>query len=658
MPRPTHLSLTVLDPSTSLTTDDLIALLDRVPLPAGGAPLLVLRPGILGVRAPADGAADLARLLAWSAAHPAWLIVGGTLEWVAEQQPRRVVPILRAGGIVQAVAAVGSRPDIERDVPALTDLAEHLAVIAVDDVQYAVDLDPTGKAIGAYVPRHGGGGADVHLTLRSSASAAGIPRGHVARDGGVALVVRGHTEVSGARIAREVDMQSPDLDPNPRKTRMTKLATTIVLRTAPGVFEILEPIALASAPLEAAAPPQPLALSGMGVAQLSGKPAELPRLEDMSDQLSEQFDVAGKFSPTQAELDAMPKRLGQSPTQLNAAIAGYVQEAWSRLPPEHVAGARFDFIYRDKALGEIVSLYDGERAIAIRIPGNARRLYLDMTMKITDPLICVMHGRSDPFKSSFWFRGPSDRNAPHAGMIMMKHGARHELGHAIDGATGFSRWCLEKPQFGGWRRCDNETEWVVELMRDAAAQTATNLGYTPDQRQQLLAGFASRATTTSQLGVEADDDSVFSILIAAAKLKEGASPWKRKGPGWKNFDRLPEPTRTIALLALAALDKAITRPYLRATDRGVSLNGRIYQCDYQGTHWSYAEAAARTRISNYQFCNPKEWFAEAYSYYFDTPDDPGQYLRAVGDIEHADWFRDQLGPGGALLATNGLRRLA
>lgn len=153
----------------------------------------------------------------------------------------------------------------------------------------------------------------------------------------------------------------------------------------------------------------------------------------MSEQLSEQLSLSeGKFSPTAQELESMASTLSQSPTQLNDALKGYVQEAWSRLPPEHVVGAKFNFICRDKEVGEIVSLYDGERAIAIRIPLNARRLYLGMTMKGTDWRICGIHGRSNPTKTSFWFRSPNDRDAPHADMIMMKHGARHELGHAVD----------------------------------------------------------------------------------------------------------------------------------------------------------------------------------------------------------------------------------
>jgi hypothetical protein len=664
MPRPAQLSVSLLDPAGPLGSDDLlIGAMNDVVLPGAGLPLLVVRAGLLGVRTIDEIAASLTALLAWSAGHPEWLIVGATLEWETLGKLRRVLPVARGGQLLQAVVATGSLKDVRGELAAVRQVVVgDLAVVVVDEVEIAIDLDSSGKAIDEYVKTRPGVGADVHLALRAPGSAgAGVPRGHVARDKGAVIVVRDHDEVSLARIGRGFTMQSADLDPNPRKTTMVRIAGRFVAQANGELYTLSPALALDSEAAEAATPPQPVAHSGLGLAQLAGKRVELPRLEDMSEQLSDKLpSPEGKFSPTAEQLESMKSTLSQPPTQLNDALKAFVQEAWSRVPPEHVIGAKFDFIYRDKEIGEIVSLYDGERAIAIRIPGNARRLFLGMTMKDTDWMICAMRGRSNPGNTSFWFRGPNDRDAPHADMIMMKHGARHELGHAIDGATEFSTWCLDRPQFGGWRRADNGdlSAWVMALMQDAAAQAASSLGLNSSERLALLAKVKDREAIRSSLGTEGKGSSCFGVLCTAAGLKEGAKRWKRQGEGWQSFLRLAEPLKTAAIKALDALDRGIERPYLYPIDRGVVLNGRIYHVDYNNDRWSYLESPAIRRVSNYQFCNPKEWFAEMYSFYFDTPDDLGAYIRAVGDDVNANWFRDQLGPGGALLATNGLRKLS
>ncbi|MCB9759765.1 MAG: hypothetical protein H6739_07970 [Alphaproteobacteria bacterium] len=54
----------------------------------------------------------------------------------------------------------------------------------------------------------------------------------------------------------------------------------------------------------------------------------------------------------------------------------------------------------------------------------------------------------------------------------------------------------------------------------------------------------------------------------------------------------------------------------RAAAEASFLNGRVYSVDHDGTYFSYAMAARRKMVSNYQFNAPSEWFAELYALYY------------------------------------------
>ena len=67
--------------------------------------------------------------------------------------------------------------------------------------------------------------------------------------------------------------------------------------------------------------------------------------------------------------------------------------------------------------------------------------------------------------------------------------------------------------------------------------------------------------------------------------------------------------------------------YMKPGDKGLweqgdsgaskyAVKGRVYQESYQGDWWSYSLTARATKVSNYQFRHPMEWFAECYSRYW------------------------------------------
>ena len=58
----------------------------------------------------------------------------------------------------------------------------------------------------------------------------------------------------------------------------------------------------------------------------------------------------------------------------------------------------------------------------------------------------------------------------------------------------------------------------------------------------------------------------------------------------------------------------------------------------QGTWFTYSFAARKRQVSNYQFRAPKEWFAEAYVWYYE-PDPRGRGMK-LNDKDHDTkvWF--------------------
>jgi hypothetical protein len=61
---------------------------------------------------------------------------------------------------------------------------------------------------------------------------------------------------------------------------------------------------------------------------------------------------------------------------------------------------------------------------------------------------------------------------------------------------------------------------------------------------------------------------------------------------------------------------ALSQPWMLPDGGGsvLDVNDRIYQADSESKCWFSSSAAQRQRaVSNYQFSNPAEWFAEAYA---------------------------------------------
>ncbi|MBL9103713.1 MAG: hypothetical protein JNL82_22390 [Myxococcales bacterium] len=647
-------------------------------------PVLALRSQLFGRRSLEDVRRMLAGLVGWSADHPEWLVIGGTLEWTGVATRLRVTPVLY-GGVVRrllvdapAGADVVTQLELGDEVRGRVD--RNLAVVTIEEVVIAVEVDPDGLAgQTAYMRGHGGVGVDLHVVLRPPAGGSGVPRGHVGRDGGYVAVC--HADPALAGVVRTTLMQHPDEEMTPRETvaRLRRAPGGFEWLGAPGVYLWSEACVLPAEPPGDELRAQPLAASAGGLAALGGA-AEADHADDVTAQMMEPLPpLEGLFAPTKQQVAALKAEDDVTAEALGDELRAATIAVWSGLPPEHVAGAQLDLVYRDVGRGQMESLYDGERAIRITVPFKARAIYMRMPLSVVDWMYMRMKGRAAA--DSCWGRSGSDRQLPHMELKLLAHTVRHELAHAICPVIGWEERRSALPQFGGWWHTKSHNDWIEAMIRGAAKDAGLVLGPKPPPPSGSGPKNLPEDPVYALFGMPWDRGTLFHALNTACKKDEAGPPataikaatrgqyagglyehvrTNKAGTIWDevvkaavNEPRVP----AIFERVCRALDQALRSPWWTVDGGGVVLDGRIYQRDYHGDNYSYLREAHARRVSNYQFANPSEWFAEAYAFYFAGPEGDGNVLRSF-DAANADWFRDNLGPNGALLAPNGLRALA
>ncbi|MFE7115961.1 protein-glutamine glutaminase family protein, partial [Streptomyces sp. NPDC057654] len=164
---------------------------------------------------------------------------------------------------------------------------------------------------------------------------------------------------------------------------------------------------------------------------------------------------------------------------------------------------------------------------------------------------------------------------------------RHEVGHSVDMRTQWFAQHSEKPEFGGWRT------YYPGMLHHV---TKAFLGAVGIEDQEL----------TRRLATLIDPDEV------------------RADPGV--LKRLPDeladgaPDRLERLQRVAGnLRAAFAQPWTLDDGGRAPLEheGRVYQVSPDGLWVSYLTEARDHALSNYQFSDAGEWFAEAYAGYHD-----------------------------------------
>lgn len=641
-------------------------------------PVLVARPGLFGPVELADVGTRLTDLLALSASHGDWAIVGGTLEWRQGGATRRVVPILHDGAVAALLADAPAGVDVDAELATVSNVAldpvRTLATIVVDEVHLAVELDPAGGAIAAY-SAVGISGVDLHVVLETRSQARGVPRGHVARELGYVFVC-GHEQL--VRSVQPVDPRAPgrtiahpDVDPYPVPPRTRLIAgASFSAVGADGGHAWSGPLALPDDPPDGGASSQSVASSTGAMAALTGETIvgharEVGGAQALPD--DNLLVIEQAFHPTADELARLAENAVDAPAAMNDELRAYALEALMKLPDKHLTSRSATLIVREKGLGTWYSFFaprGQDRVIAIAIPGKARRLYANFTIASGDKLFMSLQRALHPgwgLESHFAGSIADQASARMTEQLFLKHTVRHEFGHAVDHQIWFTEKLASQPKFGGWGAYSDDREaWLRDMILCAANDEGVGL---------------THLTARTYFGVD-----VYGALLVAAEQVEGAPGLterslrqkskerfasglldavtaERPGGVWDKVKLLGEPALRVLRRVCLALDVAFKLPFWRPDGGGVVLDGRIFHLDLQGSPQSYLAAARAHRLSNYQFSNASEWFAESYSFYFDTPEDRGRYLREVGAPLAADWFRENLDMGGALLTDTGLKAI-
>jgi hypothetical protein len=198
---------------------------------------------------------------------------------------------------------------------------------------------------------------------------------------------------------------------------------------------------------------------------------------------------------------------------------------------------------------------------------------------------------------------------------LVKWTMRHEVGHSVDQNMGWNERLAAQERFGGWRSYDMAAE----------TQIAT-----------VILGKAG-LTNHAFKGIQTAAESLATLLSPenlTGRLRNGRIDWF--------LDRFnPSPNEAQRQQVLGFLRMAVSAPWTLPDGGATELedNGRVYHIDQYHNWASYSKAQRDTyRISNYQYSSPREWFAEAYSAYYNTKKPE---LRQRINPDALTWFRER-----------------
>jgi len=177
----------------------------------------------------------------------------------------------------------------------------------------------------------------------------------------------------------------------------------------------------------------------------------------------------------------------------------------------------------------------------------------------------------------------------------------HETGHAVDQEMGWSSSAEPaSSKRGGWKAyAANHAACAQDMIDSSAGALKTKLS-APQQGD--VAGEMAAAMRIRS------DASLFTAIRAL--------PW---------WNTVPAPDRRAAIddPALTAVGVGLKQPYFLLPETGGEhLGSHVYQESYTPQWVRYEHAARDRKVSNYQFRDEGEWFAEAYYFYY-QPDKRG-----------------------------------
>ncbi|MEU4659692.1 hypothetical protein AB0G32_38145 [Streptomyces sp. NPDC023723] len=195
---------------------------------------------------------------------------------------------------------------------------------------------------------------------------------------------------------------------------------------------------------------------------------------------------------------------------------------------------------------------------------------------------------------------------------------RHEIGHSLE---ALSVWQILRAEerFGGWKQYEAQPGFVT-----AVAEELLSFHRITEEERNLRISNVPLYQRVAQVLLPSRARNRPDLLPGLLALPDASAALQEKLDQIVKFARL-----------------AVAQPWT-LNDGGagtLSLAGRVYHVDPYGNWVSYLQSQReRYAVSNYQFSNPDEWFAEAYAAYYDPNPEPRARLNP--DVRR--WFRHDL----------------
>lgn len=215
--------------------------------------------------------------------------------------------------------------------------------------------------------------------------------------------------------------------------------------------------------------------------------------------------------------------------------------------------------------------------------------------------------------------GASDRQVVGAQGNLVKWTLRHEVGHSVDENAGWDANLARQEHFGRWESYGfSQLETVAIAMLRKARLHDVLAGDEQTLAVRILANFLDSERVRGKLAREGHAG--FAGYLE--RFRQHLPP--------QDFT-----ARTAILDRFVRL--AVAEPWSLADGGAASIevDGLVYQLDAYGTWVSYSVVQRQYLISRYQFSSSKEWFAEAYSAYYNTKQPE---LRARLNPQVQQWF--------------------
>lgn len=219
---------------------------------------------------------------------------------------------------------------------------------------------------------------------------------------------------------------------------------------------------------------------------------------------------------------------------------------------------------------------------------------------------------------------------------LLQNTIRHEVGHAVDEKIRWEENESGEEKFGSWKKhydYDGAQDVVSAMLARAGLGDHLDDQVSPGKTLPFYLSRFVRGTKDAE-DASANRPTSENLTAFLDKTKHSLlDKWMNANPG----------TRDKMATFVESMRVAVAQAWTMSDGGGdrVLADGRMYHMDHYENWVSYSAEARTHALSNYQFSTPSEWFAEAYTAYY-NPEDSEPRSQLIPEVR--EWFEEQLGP--------------